>query len=80
MNKKNLINWSRNCHNDGCIAIKEVKGKRWMSVLSYLEATRDFCIDDFEHNEIWNIILNALNDLSEQEVDKLNNLRREKHS
>jgi hypothetical protein len=45
--KKIFLNYCRNCHFDGCIAIKELKGKRWMAILSSIENKGGFNIDDF---------------------------------
>jgi hypothetical protein len=66
--RKNLINWSRNCHFDFGICVKEVKGKRWMSVLSWLESKYCFDINELSHSEAWSEILSSINQLSEEEV------------
>ena len=78
MSRKNLIDWSRSCHYDWLIPVKEVKGKRWMHVLRYLEAKSDFLIDDYSIEDGWKVILKALNDLSDEEVNKLNASRYER--
>jgi len=70
--KTNLKNWARNCHFDYAIAIKEKKGKRWMSVLSVIEAKGDFDIDDFKTpNDSWKKILETINNLTSEEILKL---------
>ena len=71
-NKTTLKNWARNCHFDGAIAVKEVKGKKWMDTLSYLENKFDFNIDDYNHKEAWEEILKAINQLSEEEAHDIN--------
>lgn len=56
--RTNFKNWCRSCHFDGLIAIKEIKGKRWMSILSVIEAKGNFDIDDFDNTESsWKKIL-----------------------
>jgi len=79
--KNRLISWARSCHFDGCIAVKEVKGKRWMAILSKLEIIGNFDIDD-QHlvgdlNKSWKEILKTINSLDCQKIDKLNSERRE---
>lgn len=70
--KTNLKNWARNCHFDYLIAIKEQKGKRWMSVLSAIEAKGNFNIDDFENTDkSWTKILETINKMNDGEILKL---------
>ena len=66
--RKQLIAWARNCHFDIAICVKEIKGKRWMSVLGWLEAKYDFNLDDIPFHEGWTKILSCLNQLTEKEV------------
>lgn len=74
--KRNIINWARSCHYDGCIVIKEIKGGRWMSVLSYIEVKFDFNIDDFPSiDDSWKKILEVLNSLDSNDITKINSLR-----
>jgi hypothetical protein len=77
--RKNLIDWARNCHFDGCIAIKEVKGKKWMSVLSYLQYQCEFDIDNHAFDETWKLILNAINSLDDRQIQHLNAKRRNEY-
>ena len=75
-NKQRLKNWARNCHFDGCIAIKEIKGKKWMAVLRWLEANFDFDIDDYNSiNDQWEVILKNLNKLTHDQVNHIDGIR-----
>lgn len=76
MKKRTLINWCRSCHFDALIAIKEVKGNRWMSVLSYIENKGDFSVDDYNSvQESWAKILDTLNKMEIEELDHLDLIR-----
>lgn len=66
--RKQLIAWARNCHFDIAICVKEIKGKKWMNVLTWLESKYDFSIDEMSFDEGWTKILNCLNQLSEKEI------------
>lgn len=79
MNQRDkLKSTARRCHYDGLIVVKE-NGKRWINVLSYIEAKFDFNIDDYRNiDESWKKILDSINKLSDEEVSKLIHLYKEK--
>jgi hypothetical protein len=71
--KTNLKNWARSCHYDFLIAVKEVKGKRWMAVLSMIEAKGNFDINDYypDIDASWKKILETINSMSNEEIKKI---------
>jgi len=75
MNKTNIISWSRNCHFDGLIAVKESKGKRWNTALNYIESIDDFNIDDMSHELAWKRILKTINSMTDEQLLKLNHMK-----
>jgi len=66
--KQKLINYARNCHFDGLICVKEIKGKRWMDVLGRLECKFDFDIDNLSQEASWIKIKESINKLSNFEA------------
>ncbi len=77
--KEKLINWSRSCHFDMLICVKEVKGKRWMQFLSSLESRFDFDIDTMNQQDSWVKIKDSINLLSKEEALLLDVKRKSKH-
>jgi hypothetical protein len=74
--KKVFINWCRSCHFDWLICVKEVKGKRWMCILSHIENNGNFSVDDFNDvNDSWKIILKTINKMSVEEISYLQKLK-----
>jgi hypothetical protein len=74
--KQKLINYARSCHFDGLIAIKEVKGKRWMAILDHIENKGNFSIDDYKSlHESWKQILKTINSMNDEEIDFLHHLK-----
>lgn len=72
--KKLFTNWCRNCHFDWMIAVKEVKGKRWMTILSHIENKGNFNVDDFNKiEESWKKILETINMMTREEINYLHN-------
>lgn len=74
--KKSFINWCRDCHFDVFICVKEVKGKKWMAILSRIENDGNFDIDDFKSiNDSWKKILHTINSMTSEKINYLFNLR-----
>ena len=74
--KKVFINWCRSCHFDIFISVKEVKGKRWMTILNQIEKEGDFDIDTFESiDSSWKKILETINSMSNEKINHLHNLK-----
>lgn len=72
--KKVFTNWCRSCHFDWLISVKEVKGKRWMTILSQIENKGNFNIDDFNKIEdSWKKILETINLMTKEEINYLHN-------
>lgn len=77
MRTKNIfINWCRSCHFDVLIAIKEVKGKRWMAILAHIENDGNFSVDDYlKIEDSWKKILITINKMENEKIDYLHNLK-----
>jgi len=75
MNKKAFINWCRSCHFDWLTPVKEIKGKRWMSILSHIEEYGRFTIDDYSIEESLEIILKTINSMDNDKITYLHNLK-----
>lgn len=74
--KKVFINWCRSCHFDWLICVKEVKGKRWMLILSQIENKGNFNVDDFNKVEdSWKLILKTINEMTDKEIHHLHHLK-----
>lgn len=71
--RQRLKNWARGCHFDSLIAVKEVKGKRWMDILSWLEVEFEFELDDYgDYDPAWKKLLECFNRLTDEQVGYLN--------
>ena len=74
--KKTFINWCRSCHFDWLICVKEIKGKRWMAILSHIEEKGNFNVDDFDSvEESWVKILKTINEMTIEQINYLHNLK-----